>query len=325
MKESPEIEALLRRMFRAVFVDHNATALQNIGRGSSDPRNRTILAADDEVYQGPGTDLDGEFLVRRAMEMGIVSIEFDLVEAFEEGDVGWAAAILTGHRDGGEPVRSRYTGVFTLEDGVWRTVQWHASLGVPNEHAFGVELTKDLDALVASLDESAGTAIAESSGAGTVTLLFSDVEDSTRMTELVGDTEWAAIISRHLTSLRSAVEDHRGTLVKTLGDGAMAAFGSVTSALDAALDIQRHAGDEPFKIRIGVHTGDAIQADGDYIGTTVNKAARIASAAHPGEIVVSSATAELTTGRGYNLGASRSVELKGLAGTHRITPLQDCI
>lgn len=78
---------------------------------------------------------------------------------------------------------------------------------------------------------------------------------------------------------------------------------------------------EPFEVRIGVHTGDAIQADGDFIGTTVNKAARIASAAMAGEIVVSSATAELVSGRDYDLGASRSVELKGLAGTHRITQL----
>lgn len=319
MQESPELEALLRRMFRAVFVDHDAVALQNMAGGSSDPRNRTILAADDEVYQGPRTDRDGEFLVRRAKEMGIVSIEYDLVEAYQEDSVGWAAAIVTGHRTEGDPVRSRYTAVFHLEEGLWRVVQWHASLGVANEDAFGVELTKDLDALVASLDDSSDTAIAASSGEGTVTLLFSDVEDSTRLTEKVGDSEWAAIIRRHLAGLRSAVEGHGGTLVKTLGDGAMAAFGSVTSALDAAIEIQRLTRDEPFEVRIGVHTGDAIQADGDYIGTTVNKAARIASAAIAGEIVVSSATAELARGREYRLGPSRSVELKGLAGIHRIT------
>ncbi len=103
----------------------------------------------------------------------------------------------------------------------------------------------------------------------------------------------------------------------------MAAFGSVTSALDAALDIQRLTGDELLKVRIGGHTGDAIQADGDFIGTTVNKAAQIASAARAGEIVVSSATAELAAGRGYSFGTSRSAELKGFAGTHRVTQIQD--
>lgn len=200
MEESPELEAQVRRIFRAVFVDHDAAALP---RSSSDPRNRTILAADDEVYQGAASDIDGEFLVRRATEMGIVSIEYELLEAYEQGSVGWVAAIVTGHRNAGEPVRTRYTGVFRLENGVWRIVQWHASLGVPNRSAFGVELTKDLGALVDSLDVSADRAIAATSGAGTVTLLFSDVEDSTTLAETVGDTEWAAMIRRHLAALKS--------------------------------------------------------------------------------------------------------------------------
>jgi class 3 adenylate cyclase len=69
------------------------------------------------------------------------------------------------------------------------------------------------------------------------------------------------------------------------------------------------------------HTGDAIHADGDYIGITVNKAARIASASAPGKIMLSSVTAEMAAGRGYSLGETRTVDLKGLAGTHRLTQL----
>jgi class 3 adenylate cyclase len=101
----------------------------------------------------------------------------------------------------------------------------------------------------------------------------------------------------------------------------MAAFASVTDALECALDLQRLASELPFNVRVGLHTGDAIHADGDYVGVTVNKAARIASAAQPGEIAISSVTAEMARERGYALGSSRTVELKGLAGAHRIAQL----
>jgi len=321
MERSPELEALLRRMFKALYVDHDAVAMQNLARGSSDPRNRRILVAADEVYQGVGTDYDGVAMVARTEQIGTTAIEYELLEAYEHGDVGWTAAILSIQLKSGELRHSRFTGTFVIEEGMWRNVQWHASLGVPNADAWGVELVEDLAELVASLDASADAAIAATSGTGTVTLLFSDVEDSTSLTEAAGDAEWALTIRRHLKSVKSAVERHNGTLVKTLGDGAMASFGSVTDALRCALELQDLVTDSPFKIRIGVHTGDAIQADGDYIGTTVNKAARIASAAEPGEIVVSSVTAEIAAGHGFELGTNRSVKLKGLAGTHRVTQL----
>ncbi|MGI9666425.1 MAG: adenylate/guanylate cyclase domain-containing protein, partial [Acidimicrobiia bacterium] len=92
-------------------------------------------------------------------------------------------------------------------------------------------------------------------------------------------------------------------------------------ALGAALEIQQLVEADPFMIRIGLHTGDAVTADGDYIGTTVNKAARIASAAEAGEVLLSSVTAEMASGRSYGLGSDRVVALKGLNGTHRVVPL----
>jgi class 3 adenylate cyclase len=320
MKESPEIEALIRRVFRAVFVDHDAVTLRNLTPAPSDTRSRRILAADDEWFQGTTVD-DADYMVKRAKEIETTGVEFDLIEAFEHGDVGWFAANLIVQRAGGEPSIGRYTGTLIMEDGLWRVVQWHASLGVPNAEAWGVELSKDLDDLVESLDGSAGAAIAASSSAGTVTLMFSDVEGSTQISESIGDADWASLIGGHLASVRTSVEDHRGTLIKTLGDGAMAAFGSVGDALESALEIRRLMVEAPFNIRIGLHTGDAIHADGDYIGITVNKAARIASAAEAGEVLISSVTAEVASDRGFVLGSSRTVKLKGLAGTHRVIQL----
>ena len=281
-----------------------------------------ILAADDEWFQGT-TANDAEYMVKRAKEIETTGFEFDLIEAFEHGDVGWFAANLIVQRANGEPSIGRYTGTLIMEDGLWRVVQWHASLGVPNAEAWGVELSKDLDDLVESLDGSAGAAIAASSSTGTVTLMFSDVEGSTQISESIGDADWASLIGGHLASVRTSVEDHRGTLIKTLGDGAMAAFGSVADGLESALGIQRLTVEAPFNIRIGLHTGDAIHADGDYIGITVNKAARIASAAEAGEVLISSVTAEVASDRGFVLGSSRTVKLKGLAGTHRVIQLLD--
>lgn len=323
MKESPELEALIRRVFKATFVDQDAVTAGNLAPSPSDPtlELRMILAAEDEWFQGPSNPQDAEFLIQRVKEIGVADIEFDLIEAYEHGDVGWFAVNLATRLTSGEMKTSRYTGVFIMEDGLWRGVQWHASLGVPNVEAWGVEISKDLGDLVKSLDDSASAAIVASASSGTVTLMFSDVEGSTQMSELIGDAEWASLIGDHMAGLQTAVKNHKGTLVKMLGDGAMAAFASVADSLECALELQAQADDLPFGIRIGLHTGDAIHADGDYIGIAVNKAARITSAAEPGEVMLSSVTAEMATGRGFELGTSRTVELKGLAGTHRLTQL----
>jgi adenylate cyclase len=321
MKESPEIEALVRRGFKALYVDHDIAAFGNTLVAANDPSSRFILVAEDEWYHGMNSPLDQEFFMNRAVELGTTDVEFELIEAFEHGDAGWMAANVVMYRTTGEPTTGRMTATFIIEEGQWRIVQWHASAGVKPADIWGVELTSDINDLVSSLDASASAAIAGSSHSGTVTLLFSDVENSTELSDSIGDEAWAQLIGDHLDSLGTSVEAHRGTVVKTLGDGAMAAFASVADALECALDLQRQASELSFKVRIGLHTGDAIHADGDYVGVTVNKAARIASAAQPGEIAVSSVTAEMARGRGYTLGSSRTVELKGLPGAHRVTQL----
>jgi len=320
MKESPELEALVRRMFKAVFVDHDAETVRNLTPGlTAGPQSgqRVILAAEDEWF----AETSPEWIIERAKGIGTTGIEFDIIEAYEHGDVGWFAVNMVTQITGRDSRTVRITGTLIMEDGLWRMAQWHASVAVSNAEAWGVEITKNLEDLIESLDETAGTAIAASSNTGTVTLMFSDVEGSTQMSESIGDADWASMISDHMAGLRAIVEDHSGTLIKTLGDGAMTAFASVTDALKCALELQDYATELPFDIRIGLHTGDAIHADGDYIGTTVNKAARITSAAEPGEIMISSVTAEMAMGRGFILGSNRTVELKGLAGSHRLTQL----
>ena len=133
---------------------------------------------------------------------------------------------------------------------------------------------------------------------GTVTFLFTDLEGSTRLWEEQRDAMQSAL-ARHDAVLRSAVESHGGQVVKTTGDGLHAVFATAPDATAAAVDAQQQLlGEvwplpEPLRVRMGLHTGHAEMRDGDYYGPAVNRAARVAAAAHGGQIVMSHATEEL--------------------------------
>jgi predicted ATPase/class 3 adenylate cyclase len=131
-----------------------------------------------------------------------------------------------------------------------------------------------------------------------VTFLFTDLEGSTRLWEEHPEPMQAAL-ARHDEILRDAVEKRDGMVVKTTGDGLHAAFPVAPDAVAAALDAQRTlireewVLPEPLKVRMGLHTGVAEVRDGDYYGTAVNRGARVAAAAHGGQIVASAATTDL--------------------------------
>jgi predicted ATPase/class 3 adenylate cyclase len=133
---------------------------------------------------------------------------------------------------------------------------------------------------------------------GTVTFLFTDLESSTRLWREHPETMKPAS-ARHDAILRDVIEAHSGHLVKTTGDGAHAVFATasdaVAAALAAQLTLEAEAWPlpEPLRVRMGIHSGPAEIRDGDYYGTSVNRAARLMSVAHGGQIVVSLATEEL--------------------------------
>jgi predicted ATPase/class 3 adenylate cyclase len=134
--------------------------------------------------------------------------------------------------------------------------------------------------------------------AGTVTFLFTDVEGSTRLWQEHPDAMPGAM-ARHDEIVRSAIESHGGRVVKTTGDGFHAAFATSHEALLGAVDAMRSIDAEPWdqvgplRVRMGLHTGEAGQRDGDYYGQSLNRAARLMSAANGGQLVCSQATAEL--------------------------------
>jgi predicted ATPase/class 3 adenylate cyclase len=133
---------------------------------------------------------------------------------------------------------------------------------------------------------------------GTVTLLFTDIEGSTRRWERHGEAMGAAV-RQHDDLLRAAIESHGGYVFKTSGDMFCAAFTRTGEAVAAAVDVQRamEAADfsavEGMRVRVALHAGTCEERDGDYFGPSVNRVARLLSIAHGGQIVLSGAVAEL--------------------------------
>ncbi len=160
---------------------------------------------------------------------------------------------------------------------------------------------------------------------GTVTILFTDIEDSVALTERLGDRRWLALLREHNALVREQVRGHDGFEVKAQGDGFMIAFRSARQGLQCAIDIQRalvehnRLAEEPVKVRIGLHTGEVIREADDFYGRHVNLASRIAGQAGGGEILVSALLKQIVDGTGeFAFGDGRSVSLKGLAGEQQI-------
>jgi class 3 adenylate cyclase len=161
---------------------------------------------------------------------------------------------------------------------------------------------------------------------GTVTIFFSDIEGFTSLNERVGDMRAQELLREHYALVREELLTHRGFEVKVHGDGFMVAFDSAARALRCAQAIQKrqrqwtsaHA-DTPIRVRMGLHTGEAIRDADDFLGSTVNLASRIATAARGEEILVSSLLKELCASSGeFDFDRGQEIELKGLSQPHRV-------
>jgi class 3 adenylate cyclase len=133
---------------------------------------------------------------------------------------------------------------------------------------------------------------------GTVTFLFTDIQGSTRLWER-GAKRMQLALARHDENLRGVTEEQGGHDFKTVGDAFCCAFSTATDALEAALSAQRTLNAEewietgPLRVRMALHTGVTEERDGDYFGPPVNRVARLLSAAHGGQVLLSAATHEM--------------------------------
>ena len=155
---------------------------------------------------------------------------------------------------------------------------------------------------------------------GIRTILFTDIVDSTALTQSMGDDAAMALLDVHNTVVRDALANLGGREVKHTGDGIMASFVSAAAAVKCATQIQRDLAkhgenqrDRAVKVRIGAAAGEPVEQHHDLFGCTVQLAARLCSQASPEQILVSNAIAELCLGKGFSFQDVGEVVLKGFA------------
>ncbi len=191
----------------------------------------------------------------------------------------------------------------------------------------------DLDHLLSVLDEFLGdeqapTAVAETQAGTFRTVLFTDLVDHTEMMQRLGDDKGRDVLREHERITREVLAAHDGTEVKTMGDGFMASFGSVTKAMDCAIALQRafashsESMPEPLHVRVGLNAGEPIEEDGDLFGSMVILASRIAAQAGPGEILIPDPLRHLLSGKSYIYSDRGEVALKGFEDSVKLWELR---
>ena len=146
---------------------------------------------------------------------------------------------------------------------------------------------------------------------GTVTFLFTDIEGSTRLLHELGGDGYAEALAAHQALLREAFERNEGVEVGTQGDSFFVVFQRPSDAVAAAGEAQRSLESGPIRVRIGIHTGEPLLTESGYVGLDVHRAARIAAAAHGGQVLISEMTRDLL---------DSALELRDL-GEHRLKDL----
>ena len=164
---------------------------------------------------------------------------------------------------------------------------------------------------------------------GTVTFLFSDIEGSTPLWDQHHD-DMETATARHDAILQGVIEARGGYVFTTAGDEFAASFSRAADAIEAAVEIQSALAAEPFsattpiRVRMGLHTGDAVERDGDYFGPAVIRAARLMGMAHGGQILLSGPTADIALASvpgGSTIKPRGEVQLKGLGRAERVSEL----
>jgi class 3 adenylate cyclase len=192
----------------------------------------------------------------------------------------------------------------------------------------GAVFLGETEAVMRALNEFMGEEAAvwaEPSAPGAVhTILFTDVEGSTALTERLGDAKARDVLRAYERIVREALKSHEGSEVKALGDGFMASFSSATRALECAIAMQRafaehnESAEEPLRVRIGLNAGEPIAEEKDLFGMTVIVAARIAAKAEGGEILAANVVRELAAGKGFLFADRGEVALRGFEDLVRL-------
>jgi len=164
---------------------------------------------------------------------------------------------------------------------------------------------------------------------GLQTILFTDMESSTNLTQRMGDAAAQELVRAHNTIVREALHSHGGREVKHTGDGIMATFPSAARAVECAIAIQRacdgHAVEHPtspLRMRIGLNAGEPVAEDDDLFGTAIQTASRVCASAQPGQILAANVVRELAAGKSFLWSDQGDVALRGFEWPVRLYEVQ---
>jgi class 3 adenylate cyclase len=291
-------------------------------RGDSDEAARLFSASPHVVGIGsdPGEWVEGGreavALMRAQIEEITVTLTPGRLRCFTEGNVGWVVddpVIVWGDVS----TNFRVTCILHREANEWKIVHFHASIGIANEEAIGVELPGPIEAVAKIVEAERPDLRPVASPEGTLTIMFTDIEASTATNEAMGDDLFLPLLLKHNEIISTQTASAGGTVVKSQGDGFMLAFPSARRAVDCASYIQREVAGmrEDIKVRMGLHTGEPLRHADDFYGRDVAYAARLGAAAVGGEILVSALVKSLVESSGsVKFDGPRELELKGFDG-----------
>jgi class 3 adenylate cyclase len=190
------------------------------------------------------------------------------------------------------------------------------ALGLDPESSIDLVQTAGAPALAAAMADAGPT---------DVTIVFTDIDESTPLAERLGDSAWVGVLRAHNAIVRAAIARFGGREIKTIGDAFMVAFKEPTEAIEFSVSLQRSMAarnaraDVPVQVTVGIHTGRAVDERGDFIGLDVVVAARVCGACPPGQVLVTGAVRDAAgSGHPYSLSAKGAVALKGISVPHPV-------
>ena len=176
---------------------------------------------------------------------------------------------------------------------------------------------RDLDDAV--IEHATGKSVARTTTRRFGAVLFTDIVGSTKQAAAIGDAKWRAVLDGHDRTARSVIDQHRGRVVKSTGDGLLAVFEAPSQGVSCGLEMCEALTGIGVKIRAGVHAGEIeVHDDGDISGIAVNLAARVEQKAAEGELWTSSTVRDLMLGGSVSFAERGEHELKGIDGSWRL-------
>jgi class 3 adenylate cyclase len=209
-----------------------------------------------------------------------------------------------------------------MDDGTVLVIRPGDAYEIPPGHDVWVLGDETFDSVEFNSAQAFGLSPQEMGERILATILFSDIVDSTVWVEKLGDRAWTELLHDHNLRIRAAIDRFRGREIGSAGDGFLALFDGAAKAVRAAELMDPSMGDLGVRVRVGLHTGEVEISGGQARGVAVHAAARVASLAGPGEVLVSGTTRDLLDGSGLSLDSRGEHELKGLRGARPIFALR---